>query len=368
MSDIVITIQTISEIEPHPDADRLDIVKILGTQCVTGAGDHTIGEKVIYFPPDMMIPESVAEVLGVKRYLKHVRWNGEKVQSRIAACRLRGIPSYGFPMPCDQRMEVDTDVTAIYQGEKYEPPAPKLHLPGIKGGRRFQLEQCDFAKYTNIQHYWRYPNVFSEFADEIDEEVVITEKIHGTNSRVGVLFEGSEWVYAAGSHKVRWMQCKEAYRYWRPLESEGMLSMLAELCGEYANVIVYGEIFGSGVQDLDYGVEGDLGYRVFDIKMNTVFLDWPDVQSHCFKHGVATVPVLFRGPWSCASGVIDEMASGGTLIGEPVRKFKGREGIVIKPVEERFTNLIGGRFNAQRAILKYVSADYLDRKGAKDNG
>lgn len=33
---------------------------------------------------------------------------------------------------------------------------------------------------------------------------------------------------------------------------------------------------------------------------------------------------------------------------------------VTKATEEQLTNLIGGRFNAQRAILKYVSADYLD--------
>jgi len=365
MSDIAITVQTIQSVDRHPDADRLDVIKILGTQCVTGAGDHTPGEKVLYFPADMMIPESVAEELGVKKYLKHVRWNGKKVQSRIAACRLRGVPSFGFVIPCDQRMEVDTDVTTIYQGEKYEPPTVLSNLPGVISGKRFQLEPGDFTKYTNIQHYWRYPGVFSEFGD--DEQVVITEKIHGTNSRVGVLFEGDEWVYAAGSHKVRWMQCNEAFRYWRPLDNEGMLSMLAELCGECANVIVYGEIFGSGVQDLDYGVEGDVGYRVFDIKINTVFLDWTDVQAHCLKHGVPTVPVLYQGPWSCVSGVIDEYASGLTSVGTPVRKFKGREGIVIKPVLERQTNLIGGRFNAQRAILKYVSADYLDRKGAQDN-
>jgi RNA ligase (TIGR02306 family) len=235
-------------------------------------------------------------------------------------------------------------------------------LPGIKGGRRFQLEQYGFTKYTDIQHYWRYPNVF-----EGDEDVVVTEKIHSTNSRVGVLFESGEWVYAAGSHKVRWEEAKETERYWKPLRTAGMLSMLAELCGECADVIVYGEIFGSSVQDLDYGFEGDEGYRVFDIKVNGVFLDWADVQAHCLKHDVLTVPVLYRGPWVCVGQVLDEYASGLTSVGTPKRKFKGREGIVIKPTLERQTNMIGGRFNAQRAILKHVSADYLDRKGAQDN-
>lgn len=365
MSDIAITVQTIQAIDEHSDADRLEIVKILGTQCVVPKGEYQVGQKVIYFPPDMMIPEIEADRLGVKKYLKHVRWGTEKVQSRIAACRIRGVSSFGFLAPAIEDLPDGMDVTATYRAEQYVAPVATLHLPGIKGGRQFQLEPGDFIKYTNIQAYWRYPGVFSEFGDE---EVVITEKIHGTNSRVGVLFEGGEWVYAAGSHKVRWEDAPETMRYWNPLYSLGMMSMLAELCGECANVIVYGEIFGSGIQDLDYGVEGDKGYRVFDIRMNTVFLDWPDVQAHCLKHSVPMVPVLYQGSWSCVSEVLDEYASGLTSVGTPTRKFKGREGIVIKPVLERQTNLIGGRFNAQRAILKYVSADYLNRKGAQDNG
>lgn len=362
MSDLAITIQTVSEIEPHPDADRLEIVKILGTQCVTGVGNHTVGEKVIYFPPDMMIPEGVAEGLSVKKYLKHVRWNGEKVQSRVAACRLRGVPSYGFVMPCDQRMEVDTDVTDIYQGEKYEPPPVHLSLPGIKGGSQYRLEEGKFQKYTDIQHFWRYPGVFDD-----EDQVVITEKLHGSNSRVGVLFEDGEWVYATGSHKCRWMDVLAAERYWKPLWDVGMLSLIATLCNEENDVIVYGEIFGSSVQDMDYGVEGDDGYRVFDIRINGEFMDWVDVQSVCYCHDVPTVPVLFQGPWICVSELLDEYASGKTFVGTPIRKFKGREGIVIKPTRERGTDSIGGRMNRHRAILKYVSADYLSRKGAQDN-
>lgn len=362
MSDIAITVQTIREIDQHPDADRLEIVKILGTQCVVPKGDFSAGEKVIYFPPDMLIPEAAAEHLGVKKYLKHVRWNGEKVQSRIAACRLRGAQSFGFPIPCDQRFDEGTDVTALYSAEKYEPPAVMPKLSGIKGGRKFHLEDGEFTKYTSIQHYWRYPEVFSA-----ESQVVITEKIHGTNSRVGVLWEGGEWVFAAGSHKVRWEEAPETERYWKPLRVSGMLEMLSELCDEVNDVIVYGEIFGSGVQDLDYGMEGDEGYRVFDIKVNGHYLNWSDVTISCMRHGVPVVPLLFSGPWVCVENVLDEMSMGQTSVGEPKRKFKGREGLVIKLTVERLSNKIGGSMNPHRAILKYVSADYLDRKGAQDN-
>jgi RNA ligase (TIGR02306 family) len=360
MSDIAITVQEITAVEHHPDADRLDIIKILGTQCIVGRGDYIVGEKVIYFPPDMMIPEAIAEALDVKKYLKYVIWNGEKVQSKIAACRLRGVSSYGFVIDCDQRLKVDFDATLVYLGEKYEPPV-KVANGGSKGFNEYGLPEGKFHHYTNIQHFWRYPNVF-----EPDEKVVITEKIHGTNSRLGVLFEDGEWVFAAGSHHVRWKDCPTADRYWKPLNAP-LMSLLNELCGECSDVVIFGEIYGSSVQDMNYGVLGDNGYRVFDITINGRYLNWEDVQTHCDRHEIPTVPTIYQGPWKYVSDVLDKYASGKTAIGEPTGKFKGREGIVIKYATERLTDDIGGRLNAHRAILKYVSADYLDRKGAQDN-
>jgi RNA ligase (TIGR02306 family) len=362
MSDITITVQKIAAISAHPNADRLDIAKILGTQCVVPKSEFAPGQKVIYFPPNMLIPEDIAEELGVKKYLKHVIWNGKRVQSRIAACRLRGEASFGFvvPIPAGHRYEVDTDLTGGYMAEKYEPPPVHLNLPGIKGGGA-GLAEGEFFKYTNIQNFWNHPNTFQD-----DDQVVITEKIHGTNSRIGVLFEDGEWVYATGSHKCRWMDVPGVERYWKPLRNQGMLEMLAKLCGEKSNVIVYGEIFGSSVQDMDYGFDGDTGYRVFDISINGQYMDWVDVQAFCYDFDVPTVPVIYWGPWDLVSEMIDEYASGRTSVGTPVRKFKGREGVVIK-LEQEQTGRIGGWFRNRRTILKYISADYLDRKGAQDN-
>ena len=146
-----------------------------------------------------------------------------------------------------------------------------------------------------------------------------------------------------------------------------MLEMLATLCGESADVIVYGEIFGSKVQDMDYGFEGAEGYRVFDIKIGGKYMDWVDVESFCYDFAVPTVPVIFHGPWSCVDKVIDAYASGPTTVGTPVRKFKGREGIVIKLMRENPPRTGCSLGRQRRTILKYLSADYLDRKGAQDN-
>jgi hypothetical protein len=108
---------------------------------------------------------------------------------------------------------------------------------------------------------------------------------------------------------------------------------------------------------------------VFDIRVNGTYLDWPDVVKFCQQHDLSTVTAIFEGPWGCIKHIIDDYASGLTSVGTPTRKFKGREGLVIKPVKERFTRMIGGeRAGGRRAIVKYISADYSDRKGAQDNG
>jgi len=367
MSDIAITVELIQSVEDHPDADRLDVVKILGTQCVVPKGQYNEGQKVVYFPPNMVIPEKEADKLGVKKYLKHVRVGDKKIQGRVAACRIRGVPSYGFLAPLYigelYTPSIGEDVTDWYNGTKYEPPEPSTITGGVPGGCRFGVREGALHRYTNIKNYYRYPGTF-----DLDERVIVTEKIHGTNSRVGVIFENGEWVYAAGSHKVRRAESKEGNRYWNPLKSESMLNMLATLCNESANIVVFGEIFGPSVQDMDYGVEGDNGYCVYDISVDGRYLNWLDVRIACQGHGVDLVPTLFEGPWKLIIDHLDSYASGQTSIGPPVRKFKGREGIVIKPTTERLTRKIDGEWaGGHRAILKYLSVDYLDRKGAQDN-
>jgi len=345
MSDIKITVQKIDAIEPHPHADCLEIIKILGTQCVEQIGKYQVGEKVIYFPPNMLIsPDSVA-YLGVTKYLKHAWWGDEKIQCRVAAARLRGEPSYGFINPLKFDWDIGTDLTEVYEGHKYVPPP----LPGDQA-----QPHDDFPHYTDILNYWQFPNLIPEGI-----QVRITEKLHGTNSRIGVVQIDGEWQYMAGSHEVCWQQPS---RYWEPLESENVLRMINTLCDEQYPVVVYGEIFGPGIQDMDYGLE-KASYRVFDIRVNGKYLSWHELQNACDFWQVPRVPVLYEGPFQ--KSLIAAYVNGESAINGPEHirsKFKGREGIVITPVVELWSTA-----TLDRMILKSFSVDYLARKGAQDN-
>jgi len=369
MSDIIISVERIKSVEAHPQADRLEVAKILGTQCVVPKGEYKAGDSVVYFPPDMTIPGEVSESLGVQKYLKHSLYNGLKVPCRVAACRLRTVASFGFIAKLPPELShlagwAGTDqsnVTEFYKGVKYEPPV----MPRGGGGAMWggmAPEHPMFHQYTDIQNHYRYPD-----AIPTGTIVRVTEKIHGTNSRVGVVYQGDEFVFMGGSHKKNRKKEFEgvASVYWKPLEIEGVLNMLNTLCDGRRNIVVFGEIYGPGVQDMDYGIPaGDIGYRVFDITDDGDYLDWDIVKAMCNNNDVELVPLLYKGPFS--QRMVEELTSGPTTVVSPAgikSKFKGREGIVITPVVEAYSEILGGRM-----ILKSKSADYLDRKGAEDNG
>lgn len=342
MSETYTEIVEVSAVRPHPNADRLEIANVKGATVVVQKGAFHPGEKAVWFPPNMVVPDKAAEALGVKQYLK-----GGNI---VGACRLRGQPSYGFLAPL-RELPVGANVDAAFGTAKYEPPP-----------RDWGDAECDhlaFHKYTDIQNILRFPD-----AIPVGTPVRITEKIHGSNSRVG-LIKGE---LMAGSNKVRRKPPADGNyggsRYWWPLSNKRLVEMLRGLSvNTDQGVIVFGEIFGRGVQDMDYGVPGPHGYRIFDISVDGRYLDWDRVEALCDAFELQTVPVLYTGPYS--PELIEQFTDGPTTVIEPDQvkcNYKGREGIVITPLVETHSDVLGGRL-----ILKSVSIDYISRKAPQDN-
>ncbi len=374
MSTTIVEVAAINQLDPHPNADRLEIATIGGASVVVGKGTFKVGEHVIYFPPNMLLPEDVSTKLGVYKYLRHSTYPGDSgaSQCRVGACRLRGVPSFGFAAPASEfkgKLPLPgTDVSEYFRAVKYTPPPERKQGGSFPQG--FRAPECpEFHKYTDIENYYRY-------RDRIPEgtPVRITEKLHGMNCRVGMI----DGVYMAGSHNVQrkqpikrglfakllaWLGFKRFKQrtcvYWEALEK--VKRLIDALSISHDKVIIFGEIYGPGVQDMDYGVPpGERHFRVFDISLGGQYLDWQHVKRFCDLMAVPTVPLLYTGPWK--SELLAEYTYGPTTVGEPRCAFKDREGIVITALEERWEQRWGGRM-----ILKSVSADYLARTEAEDN-
>ena len=356
MSKTIISIERVNEVENHPNADRLDVVQVMGYKVVTGRDQFKVGDVAVYFPPDILLPEDIAEGMGVTNYLKHAIFPGEaeKRQCRVSAARLRGVPSHGFLMPlsvwCGDSRKTFTygqDITEVFGAKKYVAP---VRL----GAGDAEPDLPNFHQYTSIENIQRYPDAMPE-----GTQVVVTEKIHGTNSRIGLIkVDDEHQQLVAGSHKVRRKYGEGLYWSFVDDEMKRKLMLLSTAYGD-ADVILFGEIFGPGVQDMQYG-QREKAFRIFDISVNGTYLNYGNLLHVCQQMEWQMVPTLYVGPFN--QSVVDDNTHGETMFDGVTGKFKGREGIVIKPLEEQHSDVLGGRM-----IVKSISADYLARKGATDD-
>lgn len=326
MSTVIVPVTTISEIRPHPNADRLEIAEVLGWQVVIPKGVHEKGEKVVYVPPDAVVPQELSDKWGVTNYLS----NG-----RVRCVKLRGEPSFGFVIPAIGGLEKD-NLAKELGITKYEPPVR------VSAGDA-EVDNDLFPKYTEIENLRNFPDILVD-----GEDVVVTEKIHGTNCRVGIV----DGQYMAGSHKLRRKEPEDYAKntYWYPLSLGGVRGLvdLLGMAGDFVHkqVVIYGEVYGRGIQTLQYGLSG-IDFRAFDIMVDGRYLDSDEFRHLCSEWGVGMVPLLYHGKYSIDK--IKELSIGNTTLGGD----HIREGVVVKPLRERTDPKTG------RVILKYLSDEYL---------
>jgi RNA ligase (TIGR02306 family) len=363
MSTLVVEVCEVKAVYPHPNADALEFITVKGWPVIVQkALGLKVGDRVVYFPPDTVMPPELAERLGIAKYLAPLPREidgSRKPGLRVRAARLRGQPSYGtIDHQVDPAWEVGLDVREHYGITKFEPPerpADGDALPAVAACHR----------YIEIENIRNFPDALRS-----GEEVVITEKLHGKNCRLGLIRvtgEGGETSeFVAGSNDVRRKEVDAKGRpsdFWRPM-TEAVRELLRHLSEGGRNVVLFGELYGSGVQDMAYGLgNGAKGFRAFDIAVDGVYLGYDEKAEVLGRYGVEAVPVLYRGPFSWEA--VEEHTYGPTTMCPPDQagRFGGREGCVVAPVVERYDPTLGG---SGRVILKSISADYLARKGGTD--
>ena len=344
-SSCIVPIVKLENVRKHPNADKLDLADVLGYQVAIAKDKYKTGDVVVYFPADTILPSEWAEKFGVKGFLRG------KEQDRVGKIKLRGEPSFGLvvDVPSGLDCEVGDNAADYFDCSKYEPPIN----PHQSDMAKYDIDiDSFFQKYTDIENGRIYTQVFG------NEDVVATEKLHGTNARIGSI----NGHIVAGSHTTRrkypqvdGVDCSstsdEVRRsiYWYPYSIDSVRTMIDELSKQYNIVILYGEVYGRSVQSLDYGIpKGQgLGFRAFDLLLDDKYIDYDEFVSLCDRYGVDRVPEIYRGLFDMDK--IKEIADGNSLISGA---YHIREGVVVKPVKERTDPKIG------RAILKYIGTEY----------
>jgi RNA ligase (TIGR02306 family) len=342
-----VTIETISEVNPHPNADRLDICKLDGVdfQFVTGKGLRNQGDKVLYFPLDALLPLDVADAMELGGKL------AGKDKNRVKSIKLRGEISQGVIGDLDmldamENEKTTENITEFLGVEKWE-PEPIMSssgnlLPLPDGCSKYDIEGCE-----------RYGLVLTEL---MAERVCITEKMEGTN--FSVLNNNGEIFVNQRGFTIQPIEGKEN-TYWKAAEENNIIDFVQWMRTHkgFKTVAVYGELCGPGIQCNIYKLK-DHTVFVFDIKADGKWvckremLELVGEFNFQARKDIKTVPVLhedialseFLGGKS-----IKEVSNGKSVMGA-----KMREGIVINPIEERHSHALSGRL-----ILKQRSPEYL---------
>lgn len=307
-------IGSVSEI---PGADNIELVLVNGWQAITKKGEYQVGDKVVIATTDAVIPQKLSDGLGVTGYLR----KGQRVRT----VKLRGVYSecllipfkYLAPKSLENNVNEGDDMMGILGITKFEPPLKTVQLS--VGGRKVKYHQNpNFHVYHKFPNQKNVPDMFNN-----DDEVVITRKLHGTNSRFGIvrkkklslwdrvkMFFGNQWAgfdFVVGSHNVEKGSDSQGFydtNVWEEISDKyGIREKIwNHVKDTYDNLesgfIVYGEIYGAGIQkNYDYGLT-DIKFVGFDVEVDGKYEPYDKEVTHFECLDLPQVELLYRGPWS----------------------------------------------------------------------
>lgn len=384
----------IESIRVHTNADTLELVDIPDTdyQVVVKKGEFKVGDLGVYIQPDSIVPQTEPF-----RFI----WEGQigidgvvpEKRRRITVRKFRKEYSEGLLLPLSAfsegegtlfryegeiynedfipLVEAGTDVSEFLNITHYNPPEPienfngpqpkpykwmpksirgwffyLLRLIGLDPEKRVGGRPAPGPKNNpqvyDVESIRNYKHAFVD-----GEEVVATEKIHGSNAR----FQFSDGKMFAGSH-YQWKH-PDAKCIWN--EALKQLPWIEEWCRANENYTLYGEV--TPTQDgYRYGTTGDeVKFFIFDImKPDGKFIEvgepFPDTADYNYAYKF-WVPYVYHGPFDIAKlkEIANEKKTSVPDADNP------REGIVIQPVNARTVRGIG------RLKLKLVSNVFLEK-------
>jgi RNA ligase (TIGR02306 family) len=362
MATFKVTLEKIGKVWTHPNADALDLAQVEGMafQFVMARNTCKPGDVVVYFPLDSLLPPPVLAVLPPTITAKlsgpeRNRIKTVKLRSEISqglAVLLRDFPLRNLLGGATEINETEgwirppgaapaNDLTEFLGVVKYEPPVVNLgdcelrRLPPT--APHYDIEGCD-----------RFGHLLERL---MEEEVVITEKLEGTNTAIvcewpeqtiRICQRSGEVIPLEGAVSIYHEGAKREDLPQKAME-------MAEATGQ--TVTLRGELLGPKIQDNHYRLPA-LEVRVFEVWLNGHPIDWHRQTELTERFKLKTVPVLFVGRLRdfLAGRTVQACANGPSAL-KPDRL---REGIVIRPTTE-----LPPIEGFGRPILKQRSAEYL---------
>ena len=274
----LVSIRTISALDPIDGADRIEVATIDGWKVVVNKGIHSVGEAIVYFEIDSLLP--IREEFEFLRKSSHIKLPDGTEGFRLKTIRLRGQVSQGLVTPIsvlpDGDWNIGDDVTDVLGVIKYEAPIPANLAGRVRGNFPSFIKKTDEERAQNFAKDWDKFKEYSYF---------VTEKLDGT-SFTCYLRDGSFGVCTRNLDVIR----DENQTHWKVAIENDLENKLNSLG---RNLAIQGEIIGEGIQKNPYGLKGHklFVFNIFDIDK---FEYIPKVEANeiITQLGLESVPVI----------------------------------------------------------------------------
>lgn len=320
---------TEDNLRPHDNADALELVYVDSNYpVVVRKGQFKPGDTAVHVALDSVVPVD-------KSYFSFLD-NG-KPKARIKPKKLRGILSYGMLIENEFNDPIGTDVAEKYGVEKYE---EESHL-NLRNGMSNKDPHL-FSTY-DLDAMRKYAHLIPE-----GTPIYVTEKVHGTNA--SFVYSSRDDEFYVKSHR-RFRKDVEGDVWWGIAKQYNLPELLKN---ELPDMVVQGEIYGRGIQNLTYGKnKPELAvFDILDLSTSEYLLPHRRVRL-ATRLGLPVVPVI--DPFKEYQYNYDELIA---LAENMVSTYNGEllEGLVVEPLHAHIYH------RGDRVKLKIVSEKYLNSK------
>lgn len=340
------SIQTIVNIEPIENADKIEYATVLGWHCVVKKDEFKVGDKCIYVEIDSILPSDNPNF----EFMKDRKY-------RVKTIKLRGKVSQGiiFPMsilPKDaSKYSVGDDVTAILKIKKYEPeievdinPNPSYkkgwlytHTPGFIRGFIINHFRKLAKKLYNIPDPKKpFPSFIPKsdetrcqafepefYKDNVGKYFSYTEKEDGSSTTV-YYYNGHVGVCSRNME----LPLDDGNKYVEAVKKYDLLNKLEKFCKERkCNIALQGELLGPGVQGNKYKLQDyDIYFfNAFNIDTQNRLIE-SSLTQLCNYFGLKRVPYFDPVFFLKSADEWVEFSKGNSILNPDIQ----REGIVIR--------------------------------------
>ena len=338
------SIQRIWKIEPIDGADRIELAHVLGWQCVVNKGQFAPMDLAVYFEVDSFLPirpefefmrassYKNSDIMGEGFRLRTMKFRGQISQGLL-------LPIETFPELAEVTPELGADVSELLGVRKWE-----IEERISSGGTMIGTLPYDIP-HTDETRVQAEPDLIKAFAGL---DYYISTKMDGSSHSAGIDENG----FHVTGHNYEYKDDGNSpfYELVKTMGLQGKMEAFAAK-NELKEFTIQGELCAPGIQKNRLRLAKPEWY-VFTVRENGKRMGLAGMIAVCDALGLQHVPIEEVGEdlpskYPTVEALLERAD------GEYPRGGK-KEGIVIRPTDPVYCELIGGPLS-----MKVVSNKYL---------